>query len=147
MPAHTIERTLAIIKPDAFSFRLCGVIIGEIEKSELNLVGAKILKLNRKQAETFYDIHREKPFFKRLVAFMTSGPIMVLALEGKEAVSSWRKMMGTTDPEEAADGTIRKMFASDVTFNAVHGSDSPETARREIDFFFKPDEIIELVHH
>jgi nucleoside-diphosphate kinase len=137
-----IEQTLAIIKPDAFSFRLCGAIIGEIEKSDLDIIGAKIVKLTHEQAEKFYAVHKGRAFFERLMTFMTSGPIMVLALQGEDAIRQWRDIMGCTDPEEAREGTIRKLFASDVTFNAVHGSDSRENAKSELEFFFQSREIV-----
>jgi nucleoside-diphosphate kinase len=136
------QRTLAIIKPDAFSFRLCGTIIGEIDKSDLSIIGAKVLRLTSEQARRFYAVHEGKPFYEKLIAFMTSGPIMVLALEGENAIVQWRSLIGNTDPAEAAEGTIRKLYASDGTFNAVHGSDAPETAKAELDFFFEQDELV-----
>ena len=141
-PAQTQpERTLAIIKPDAFSFRLCGAIIGEIERSDLSIVAARVLHLTTDQARRFYAVHEKQPFYERLVSFMTSGPIMALVLQGNDAIGQWRDIMGCTDPEEAPEGTIRRLFASDVTFNCVHGSDAPETAKAEIEFFFKPEEL------
>jgi nucleoside-diphosphate kinase len=141
MQQRTVEQTLAIIKPDAFSFRLCGPVISAIENGRLSIIGAKILRLTAEQARKFYDSQKDRRHFEKLIAFMTSGPIMVLALEGNHAIGAWRKIMGASDPKKAAEGTLRKLFGSDATFNAVHGSDTPECARRELTFFFKPGEI------
>ncbi|MGQ9631889.1 MAG: nucleoside-diphosphate kinase [bacterium] len=136
-----MERTLMIIKPNAVECGNTGAIIDMVERAGLRIVGAKMLQLSRERAEEFYDIHRGKPFFERLISFMIRSPILVLALEGKEAVSTLRRVMGATNPAEAEEGTIRRRFANDVTENAVHGSDSQETASREIAFFFGEIEI------
>ncbi|MBD3390773.1 MAG: nucleoside-diphosphate kinase [Chitinivibrionales bacterium] len=142
--SRELQRTLAIIKPDAYSYRLIGAIIGEIEsKSDLRIIGARALRLTREQARRFYAVHEGKPFYDKLIMFMTSGPIMVLALHGPDAITRWREIMGSTDPEEAKEGTIRSMFASDVTFNAVHGSDAPHTAAAELTFFFGDTDLIQ----
>ncbi len=136
-----IERTLSIIKPDAVAKNLIGKIYTRFEEAGLRIVAAKMLRLSREQAESFYAVHRERPFFNDLVAFMTSGPVMVQVLEGENAIARNRELMGATNPAEAAPGTIRADFADNVEENAVHGSDSAETARAEIEFFFRPDEI------
>lgn len=133
-----MERTLCIVKPDAVGKNLTGKILDRIEQSGLRIVALGMRRLERADAERFYAVHRERPFFKGLVAFMTSGPIVVAALEGKDAIARYRKLMGATDPAKAEAGTLRKDFASDVERNAVHGSDAPETARQEIGFFFGP---------
>ena len=136
------DRTFAIIKPDAVRNGHTGEIYDRILKSNFNIKGAKLLKMNKKQAESFYEIHREKSFFNDLIQFMTSGPCMVLALEKENAVDSWRDTIGSTNPKDAAKGTIRKDFASNVQENAVHGSDSNENAQKEIAFFFMDSELL-----
>lgn len=138
-----IERTLSIIKPDAVSKKNIGAILERFEKNGLRVVAAKMMQLSREQAEKFYDIHKERPFFSDLVEFMISGPVMVQVLEGEDAILKNREVMGATNPAEAAPGTIRADFANTIDENAVHGSDAPETAEREIAFFFTPDDICE----
>ena len=136
-----IERTLSIIKPDAVAKNVIGKIYSRFEKAGLRIVAARLMQLSRSQAESFYAVHKERPFYKDLVAFMTSGPVMVQVLEGENAIAMNRDIMGATNPSEAAEGTIRADFAENVEENAVHGSDGPETAKAEIAFFFKTDEI------
>ena len=131
-----IERTLSIIKPDAVSKNVIGEIYSRFEKAGLRIVAAKMLHLSREQAGAFYAVHKERPFYNDLVAFMTSGPVMVQALEGEDAIAKNREIMGATDPSKAAPGTIRADFAKTVDENAVHGSDGPDTAKIEIAFFF-----------
>jgi nucleoside-diphosphate kinase len=137
----TKEQTLSIIKPDAVGKNVVGGVISKLENSGLKIVAAKMIHLSQNQAEDFYDIHRARPFFKDLVSFMTSGPVLVMALEGDNAVQKNRDIMGATNPKDAAPGTIRKEFAETIDENAVHGSDSLENAQREIAFFFKNGEI------
>ncbi|MCH9621341.1 MAG: Nucleoside diphosphate kinase [Chlamydiia bacterium] len=137
-----IQQTLSIIKPDAVKQNVIGEILTRFEKNGLSIVAGKYLFLTKEQAEKFYDIHRERPFFTDLVDFMISGPVFVSVLEGEDAVLKNREIMGATDPKEAADGTIRKDFAKSIDANAVHGSDSHENAIKEIMFFFREDEII-----
>ncbi len=136
-----IERTLSIIKPDGVAKNVIGQIYARFEAAGLRIVAARMLHLSREQAEQFYAVHKDRPFFGELVDFMTSGPVMVQVLEGEDAVARNREVMGATDPRKAAPGTIRADFAEEVTENAVHGSDSAENARAEIDFFFKPEEV------
>jgi nucleoside-diphosphate kinase len=136
-----IERTLSIIKPDAVAKNVIGEIYSRFEKAGLRIIAAKMLHLSREQAEGFYAVHKERPFFKDLVDFMISGPVMVQALEGENAVALHRELMGATDPKKAAPGTIRADFAETVDENAVHGSDATETAAVEIAYFFNPSEI------
>jgi len=136
-----IERTLSIIKPDAVAKNVIGKIYSRFEKAGLRIVAARMMQLSRSQAESFYAVHKERPFYKDLVAFMTSGPVMVQVLEGENAIATNREIMGATNPSQAAAGTIRADFADNVEENAVHGSDGPETAKTEIAFFFKTDEI------
>ena len=136
-----IERTLSIIKPDAVAKNVIGEINSRFEKAGLRIIAAKMLHLTRKQAEGFYAVHQHRPFFKDLVEFMISGPVMVQVLEGDNAINVNRDLMGATDPRKAANGTIRADFAKTVDENAVHGSDSPETAKTEIEFFFSASEI------
>lgn len=136
-----IERTLSIIKPDAVAKNVIGQIYSRFEKAGLRIIAAKMLHLSREQAEGFYAVHKERPFFKDLVDFMISGPVMVQALEGENAVALHRELMGATDPKKAAPGTIRADFAETVDENAVHGSDATETAAVEIAYFFNPSEI------
>ena len=137
-----IDRTFAIIKPDAVKNGHTGNIYDRIQKFNFKIIGAKLLRMSQEQAEGFYEIHKEKSFFNDLIQFMTSGPCMVLALEKKNAVDSWRDTIGSTNPEDAAKGTIRKDFASNVQENAVHGSDSNENAQKEIAFFFTDSELL-----
>lgn len=136
-----LERTLSIIKPDAVAKNVVGEIYDRFEKGGLRLVAARMLQLSRAQAEGFYAVHKERPFFPDLVAFMISGPVMVQVLEGENAIARNREIMGATNPKDAAPGTIRADFASSIDENAVHGSDGPETAAVEIAFFFNNDEI------
>ena len=131
-----IERTLSIIKPDAVKKNAIGQIIARFEAAGLRVVAARMMHLSRAEAEAFYAVHRERPFFKDLVDFMVSGPIVVQALEGEGAIAKNRDLMGATDPKKAAPGTIRADFADSIDANAVHGSDGPDTARVEVGFFF-----------
>ena len=135
------ERTFSIIKPDATRRNLTGAVTKMLEDAGLRVVASKRLRLTREQAEGFYAVHRERPFFADLVAFMTSGPVVVQVLEGEDAVALNRKVMGATNPAQAEEGTIRKTYAESIEANSVHGSDSPENAKVEIDYFFRPDEI------
>lgn len=135
------ERTLSIIKPDAVAKDVIGEIYTRFEKGGLHIIAAKMLHLTRQQAEEFYDVHKERPFYGELVEFMTSGPVVVQVLEGADAIARNRELMGDTNPAKAAAGTIRADFAATIDENAVHGSDGPETAKREIEFFFKDTEI------
>jgi len=137
-----IERTLSIIKPDAVAKNAIGDIIRRFEQGGLRITAAKMVKLSKQQAEQFYAVHKARPFFASLVDFMSSGPVFVQVLEGEDAISRNRQIMGATNPKEAAAGTIRADFAESIDHNAVHGSDAKETAIEEIAFFFKPDEII-----
>jgi len=136
-----VERTLSIIKPDAVERNVIGEIYTRFERAGLKIVAAKMTSLARPDAEGFYAVHRERPFFKDLVEFMTSGPVMIQVLEGDNAIAKNRDLMGATDPKKAAPGTIRADFAQSIDANAVHGSDSPETAETEIEFFFPLQEI------
>lgn len=136
------EKTLSIIKPDAVKKNLIGKIIERFENNGLKVVAAKMVHLSKKQAEQFYAIHKERPFFNDLVTFMSSGPVLVQVLEGDNAISKNREVMGATDPAKANPGTIRKDFAESLDKNAVHGSDAPETAKEEISFFFTKEEIL-----
>lgn len=131
------ERTLALIKPDGVKSLKTGSIVSVIELNKFTIVDIKKIKLAQEQAEEFYAEHKGKPFFDELVEYMTSGPIMALMLEKENAIKDWRKLMGSTNPADADPGTIRKMFGTNKTFNVVHGSDSPESAQREIGFFFE----------
>lgn len=135
------ERTLSIIKPDAVAKNVIGEIYARFEKAGLKIVAAKMKRLSRAEAEGFYAVHRERPFFKPLVDFMISGPVMIQALEGENAILKNRELMGATDPKKAAPGTIRANFAQSIDANAVHGSDAPETAKEEIAYFFSGVEI------
>jgi len=137
----SIERTLSIIKPDGVAKNIIGEVYSRFEKGGLKIVAARMLHLSREQAEGFYAVHRERPFFSDLVKFMTSGPVMVQVLEGDDAIARHREIMGATNPKEAAPGTIRADFAETIDENVVHGSDAPETAQQEIAYFFKDDEI------
>jgi nucleoside-diphosphate kinase len=136
-----VERTLSIIKPDAVARNLIGQIIARFESNGLQVVAAKMLRLSQEQAGGFYAEHRARPFYQDLVAYMTSGPVVVQVLEGEDAVARNRRLMGATNPKEAEPGTIRADFAESVEANAVHGSDSAASAEREIAFFFEPGEI------
>ncbi len=135
------ERTISIIKPDAVAKNVIGQIYDRFEKAGLRIVAAKMLQLSEEKAKAFYAVHAERPFYNDLVAFMTSGPIMVQVLEGENAIAKNREVMGATNPAEAAPGTIRADFASSIDENAVHGSDAPETAAEEIKFFFSEAEL------
>jgi nucleoside-diphosphate kinase len=136
------ERTFSIIKPDATARNLTGKINAVIERAGLRIIAQRRIRMNRSQAETFYEIHRERPFYVELVEFMTSAPVVVQVLEGPDAVAKYREVMGATNPAEAADGTIRKLFARSIGENSVHGSDSPENAAAEISQFFQKEEIV-----
>src|SRR4051812_29136816 len=136
------ERTLSIIKPDATRRNLTGAINATIEAAGLRVIAQKRVRWDRDAAERFYAVHRERPFFNDLVKFMTSGPIVIQVLEGKDAVAKYREVMGATNPANAAPGTIRKEFAESIEANSVHGSDSPENAAKEIELCFKPGEIV-----
>jgi len=137
-----IERTFSIIKPDATARNLTGAINAMIEKAGLRIVAQRRIKMAREQAETFYAVHRDRPFFGELVDFMTSGPVVVQVLEGDNAVAAYRDIMGATDPAKAAAGTIRKAHARSIGENSVHGSDAPETAVKEIAQFFSGNDIV-----
>jgi len=137
----SVERTLSIIKPDAVGKNVIGKIYTRFEDQGLRIVAARMMQLSREQAESFYSVHRERPFFGDLVDFMISGPVLVQALEGEDAIAKNREIMGATDPKKAVPGTIRADFAETVDENAVHGSDAPETAAAEIAFFFGEDGI------
>lgn len=140
-----IERTLSIIKPDAVAKHVIGDIISRFEKGGLRVTAAKMMHMTKAQAEQFYAVHKERPFFSGLVTFMSSGPVLVQVLEGENAIARNRQIMGATNPKDAAPGTIRADFAASIDHNAVHGSDAEETAKQEITFFFKPEEIIAYV--
>ena len=135
------ERTLSIVKPDGVGRNLIGEIINRFEKVGLRVVAARMMQLSQREAEGFYAVHRERPFFKDLVKFMTSGPVMVQVLEGEAAIAKNREVMGATDPKKAAAGTIRADLARSIDENVVHGSDAPETAAREIAYFFREIEL------
>ena len=136
-----LERTLSIIKPDAVKKNVVGQIMARFEAAGLRIVAARMMHLSRAEAEGFYAVHRERPFFKDLVEFMISGPVLVQVLEGDDAIAKNRDLMGATDPKKAAKGTIRADFAASIDANAVHGSDAPETARNEIAYFFPACEV------
>ena len=136
-----IERTLSIIKPDGVAKNIIGKIYSRFEKAGMQIIAAKMLQLSKEQAGEFYAVHKERPFYGELIEFMTSGPVMVQVLEGENAISKNREVMGATNPKEAAAGTIRADFAKTVDENVVHGSDGPDTARAEIAFFFLDNEI------
>ena len=137
-----LERTFSIIKPDATRRNLTGQIIARFEENGLRIVASKRIQMSKEQAEGFYGVHKERPFFNDLVAFMTSGPVVVQVLEGENAIARNREVMGATNPADAADGTIRKDFAESIEANSVHGSDAPETAAEEIKFFFSDAELV-----
>ena len=137
-----VERTFSILKPDATERNLTGAINAIIEKAGLRIVAQKRVRISREEAEKFYAVHRERPFFRELVEFMISGPVVVQVLEGENAIARYREVMGATDPAKAADGTIRKIHARSIGENSVHGSDAPDTAVREIAQFFSDNEIV-----
>ncbi len=137
-----LQRTLCLIKPDAVSRKLSGAILDLIQKNGLSVVGMKMLRLSRAGAEGFYAVHRERPFFDSLTASMSSGPIVAAVLEGEDAIARYRKLMGATNPANAEEGSIRKLYALDVEANSVHGSDAPETAAVEIAYFFSSLELV-----
>jgi nucleoside-diphosphate kinase len=137
-----IERTLSIIKPDAVAAGQSGEILAMIEKAGFRILGMRMLRLRKQQAEGFYAVHRERPFFPNLVSFMTEGPVIVLALEREDAIVKLREVMGATNPANAADGTVRKRFAANIERNCIHGSDAPETAETELRFFFSTSELL-----
>jgi len=136
-----LERTLSIVKPDGVQKNLIGEVYRRLEKAGLRVVAARMMQLSQRQAEAFYDVHRERPFYSGLVRFMTSGPVMVQVLEGDDAIAKNREVMGATDPKKAAAGTIRADLAESIDQNVVHGSDAPDTAAREIAFFFAESEL------
>ena len=136
-----MEQTLAILKPDAVRRRLIGPIISQIESSGLSIRALKLLLLSDNQARAFYEVHKERPFYQSLCAYMTSGPVVVACLEGERAIERWRELMGATDPQKAAPGTIRQQYGQDIEQNAVHGSDASQTAAREVSFFFNAQEL------
>ena len=138
----TIERTFSIIKPDATARNITGSINAMIEQAGLRIVAQKRVRITREEAERFYAVHRERPFFRDLVEFMISGPVVVQVLEGENAIGSYRDLMGATDPAKAAPGTIRKLYARSIGENAVHGSDAPDTAVKEITQYFAGNEIV-----
>lgn len=136
------QRTLCMIKPDAVKRNLSGAILNMIQESGLKVVGLKMLQLSRREAERFYEVHKERPFYGSLTEYMSSGPILAVCLEGEDAIARYRKLMGATNPAEAAEGTIRKIYAESLEANSVHGSDAPETALAEIAFFFNSLELV-----
>jgi nucleoside-diphosphate kinase len=142
MSTMALERTFSILKPDATERNLTGAINAMIEKAGLRIVGQKRVRITKEQAQRFYGVHKERPFFGELVDFMTSGPVVVQVLEGENAIAKYREVMGATNPANAAEGTIRKLFAKSVGENSVHGSDAPETAAIEIAQFFARNEIV-----
>ncbi|MCX7607545.1 MAG: nucleoside-diphosphate kinase [Bacteroidia bacterium] len=141
---NRLERTLGLIKPDAIEAGHIGKILDQIIQAGFRIIGLRMLHLTPAQAEAFYHMHRERPFFHSLVSFMTSGPIIAFVLEKENAVSAYRELMGATDPAKAEPGTLRALFAQNIEKNAVHGSDSPESARREIAFFFPEMELLSV---
>ncbi len=136
------QRTFGIVKPDAFAAGHSGKIIDEILNNGFKIVGMKVMRLTKSQAEGFYYVHKERPFFNDLVAFMTEGPVVAMVLERENAIAEWRKLMGTTNPEQADEGTLRKRFGSGIERNATHGSDAVETAAFEVSYFFNAMEIM-----
>jgi nucleoside-diphosphate kinase len=138
-----MERTLSIVKPDGIQKHLMGEVIKRFEDHGLKVIGLKMISMNKKEAEGFYAVHRGKPFFESLTAFMSSGPSVVMVLEGEGAISKTRELMGATDPKQAKEGTLRRQFATNIEKNLVHGSDAPETAAFEIKYFFNSLEIFE----
>lgn len=142
-----MERTLSIIKPDGVRRGLIGEVVKRLEKNELNIVAMKMIHMTKEQAMGFYAVHRQRPFFESLTDFMSSGPAVVMVLEGQNVIAGYRELMGATNYEEAAEGTIRRAFATDIEKNVVHGSDSPETAAFEISYFFNQFEIVNVQAH
>src|SRR6476469_3076231 len=142
MSTMALERTFSILKPDATERNLTGAINAMIEKAGLRIVGQKRVRITKEQAQRFYGVHKERPFFGELVEFMTAGPVVGQVLEGENAIAKYREVMGATDPAKAAEGTIRKVHARSIGENSVHGSDAPETAQREIAQFFAENEIV-----
>lgn len=136
------ELTLSIVKPDAVRKGVIGGCLAKLEEAGLRIAAMKMVHLSREQAEAFYAVHAERPFYQSLVDFMTSGPVVVSALEGDNAIAKNREVMGATDPAKAEDGTIRKLYGANIENNAVHGSDGPDTAKTEVAFFFEPSEIV-----
>jgi nucleoside-diphosphate kinase len=137
-----MERTLSIIKPDAVKRGLIGEVVKRLEQNQLNIVAMKMIHMTKNQARGFYAVHRERPFFESLTDFMTSGPVVVMVLQGENVIARYRELMGATNFEEAAEGTIRREFATDIEKNVVHGSDAPDTAAFEISYFFNSFEIV-----
>lgn len=137
-----IQQTFAILKPDAVASGHTGQILSLIEHAGFRIRGMKMIRLSKQQAEGFYEVHKERPFFGGLVTFMTEGPVVVMVLEREDAIKRWREVMGATNPEKAEEGTVRKKFAKNIERNAVHGSDAPETAAIEIPFFFSVSELL-----
>ena len=137
-----MERTLSIIKPDGVGKNVIGEVVKLLEENDLNIIAMKMIRMTKPQAEGFYAVHRERPFFGSLTDFMTSGPVVVMVLEGDNVIERYRNLMGATNFKEAAEGTIRKAFATDIEKNVVHGSDAPETAAFEIGYFFNSFEIV-----
>jgi nucleoside-diphosphate kinase len=138
----SLQQTFAIVKPDAVAGGHTGNILSMAEHAGFRVRGLKMLRLSKQQAEAFYEIHKERPFFEGLVTFMTEGPVVVMVLERENAIAQWRELMGATNPEKAAEGTVRKKYAKNIERNAVHGSDAPETAAVEIPFFFSLADLI-----
>jgi nucleoside-diphosphate kinase len=136
-----IERTLAIVKPDGVQNKVAGQVVARIEKEGFRILAMRMHRLSRPEAEGFYAVHKERPFFKDLVAFMTGGPVVLMCLERENAIAHWRETMGATEPAKAAEGTIRKLYATNIEKNTVHGSDAPETAAFELGWFFRGSEI------
>lgn len=136
-----MERTLSIVKPDGVGKHLIGEVVKRFEDHGLKVIGLKMISMNKKEAEGFYAVHRDKPFFESLTAFMSSGPAVVMVLEGEKAIAKTRELMGATDPKQANEGTLRRQFATNIERNVVHGSDAPETAAVEINYFFNALEI------
>jgi len=136
-----LQRTLAIVKPDGVERGVAGQVIARIENEGFRIVAMRLHRLSRSEAEGFYAVHKERPFFKDLVAFMTSGPVVLMCLERDNAIAHWRETMGATDPAKAAEGTIRKLYATNIEKNTVHGSDAPETAAFELGWFFRASEL------
>jgi len=138
----SLERTFSIIKPDATAAGKAGEILAVIQKAGFKIIGLRMTRLSEAEAKAFYAVHKERPFYGGLVKFMTEGPIVVMALEREDAVKGLREVMGATNPANAAEGTIRKLFATDIERNAIHGSDAPETAAQELAFFFRTSELL-----
>ena len=138
-----MERTLSIIKPDGVARKLIGEVVGRLEKMNVNIIAMKMIKMTKEQAKGFYAVHAERPFFGSLTDFMSSGPVVVMALEGEDVIAKYRELMGATNHKDAAEGTIRRDYATEIEKNIVHGSDSPESADFEINYFFNSFEICE----